>query len=473
MKKQRLQHWILAADLTWSVLAFSSAYLLKFGMKWHGPAGGSALNFIPPLVAALILWTAIFCWMRLDGFRHGWDIPAVFSQLILGVGFLVVLLFAVGYLARVFVSRIALIYFGALLFLGLLLIRFLVYRFLGSRYVRRTSKRVVIVGNGPVAREMAAKLASHPEMLCQIVGFLASADAGPDSFGIPTAQALTVQTLGIVDLFRQYKVDEVVMALPRAGLAEVVTLVNHCRKEGIAVSVVPYPYELYLSKPQLLEIDGLPVLQLGLAAPDRVEARWKRGLDLLLGFAVSWFSLPFVFLGVILLLGKKGGPLCREIRCGQAGKPFLMWRLNSDRDCSEVPTHERILQHLSITELPQLWNVLRGEMSLVGPRPEPPERVKHYSDWQRQRLKIRPGMTGLAQVHGLREQHSSEEKARFDLQYMMRPSLFLDLSLLLQTVWTLAARVFRLPSLSAGEEITIAALEGRLPHAHSTQPGAD
>jgi lipopolysaccharide/colanic/teichoic acid biosynthesis glycosyltransferase len=90
--------------------------------------------------------------------------------------------------------------------------------------------------------------------------------------------------------------------------------------------------------------------------------------------------------------------------------------------------------------LPQLWNVLRGDMSLVGPRPESPERVKYYSEWQRQRLKVRAGVTGLAQVNGLREQHSSEDKTRFDLQYILNWSPLLDLSLILQTVWTLLSR---------------------------------
>jgi lipopolysaccharide/colanic/teichoic acid biosynthesis glycosyltransferase len=83
---------------------------------------------------------------------------------------------------------------------------------------------------------------------------------------------------------------------------------------------------------------------------------------------------------------------------------------------------------------------VRGDMSLVGPRPESAERIKHYSDWQRQRLKVRGGVTGLAQVHGLREQHSSEDKARFDLQYIFNWSPLLDLSLILQTVWTLLFR---------------------------------
>ena len=120
-----------------------------------------------------------------------------------------------------------------------------------------------------------------------------------------------------------------------------------------------------------------------------------------------------------------------------------MWRMNVDRDAVDLRGFRQWLSRLSFTELPQLWNVLCGDMSLVGPRPESPERVKHYSEWQGQRLSVRPGLTGLAQVHGLREQHASEDKARFDLQYILHWSPFLDLSLLLQTVWTVALRVLK------------------------------
>ncbi len=117
-----------------------------------------------------------------------------------------------------------------------------------------------------------------------------------------------------------------------------------------------------------------------------------------------------------------------------------MLRLNIDRTPSNASRFEAALRKFSLTELPQLWNVLRGDMSLVGPRPEPFDRVCRYSEWQQQRLAVKPGMTGLAQVQGLREQHSSEEKTRFDLQYLLSASLWTDLSLLLQTVWTLATR---------------------------------
>jgi len=149
---------------------------------------------------------------------------------------------------------------------------------------------------------------------------------------------------------------------------------------------------------------------------------------------------PVFAVAAFVVYSKRGRAFRTELRCGKDGIPFQMYRLNVERHATSPERYARLFVRWSLTELPQLWNVLRGDMSLVGPRPESPERVKYYSEWQRQRLKVRAGVTGLAQVHGLREQHSSEDKARFDLQYIANWSPFLDLSLILQSVWTLLFR---------------------------------
>src|SRR4029077_7447533 len=149
---------------------------------------------------------------------------------------------------------------------------------------------------------------------------------------------------------------------------------------------------------------------------------------------------PLLSLAALFVYRKKGEAFRAELRCGKDGIPFQMYRLNVERHATNPQRYERLFVRWSLTELPQLWNALRGDMSLVGPRPESAERIKHYSDWQRQRLKVRGGVTGLAHVYGIREQHSSEDKARFDLQYIFNWSPLLDLSLILQTVWTLLFR---------------------------------
>ena len=453
---------------------------MRYGFTWYGPTGGTFFTFVPPLLVAVAIWVLIFSWMKLDGFRRGWDLPATLSQLVLALCLLMAVLMAGAYLLRIFLSRLTLSYFGFLLFVGFLSIRCAAHAILGSRYVAKAVRRVLIVGNGPVAREMVAKIESHPEMLCQVVGFLSSADTSFDS-RLPAiaAQARVIQTLGVVDLIREQRIDEVIITLSKPGSPEVMNLAARCRREGIGVSIVPHPYELYLSKPQLLDLGGLPILQLREAKSRFANSGFKRSLDVIFGLGLLAISTPFVMLGAIGLVTKKGGAFTRELRCGQLGKHFWMYRLNSDRNCQELSRFEIILQQLSITEMPQFLNVIRGDMSLIGPRPESPERVKHYSEWQCQRLNVKPGMSGLAQVCGLREEHSSEEKARFDLQYMMHSSLFFDISLILQTGWTLIGRLLRPNKLGSRKVDAISSgatdfmVERTLPSAHSSQSSAD
>jgi lipopolysaccharide/colanic/teichoic acid biosynthesis glycosyltransferase len=280
----------------------------------------------------------------------------------------------------------------------------------------------------------------HPEMLCRIVGILSPDDGSAEAeLSSGPAEVVNIASVGVVDLLRVQRVDELVLALPGCAPPELLSLAARCRERGIRVSLVPQLYELYLSRPSLIDLDGLPVLRLGepkLAS----DLLWKRALDLALGIVLALVALPFVLPAVFVLHRIKGRAFRWEVRCGRDGETFNMLRLNVDRASRGGSWFVQLLRALSLTEVPQLWNVLRGDMSLVGPRPEPPDRVCHYSEWQQQRLTVRPGITGLAQVHGLREHHSSEEKTRFDLQYLLNPSPWTDLSLLLQTVWTLAVR---------------------------------
>jgi lipopolysaccharide/colanic/teichoic acid biosynthesis glycosyltransferase len=155
--------------------------------------------------------------------------------------------------------------------------------------------------------------------------------------------------------------------------------------------------------------------------------------------------------------------------------------LNVQRRDPSAPPFERVLEKLSISELPQLWNVLCGEMTLVGPRPEGYERARRYSEWQQQRLSVKPGITGLAQVQGLREHNSSEEKTRFDLQYLLNSTPLMDLSLLLQTIWTLATRLLHYPEWFTTEVVSARQKDSPDPKtnfqenvlAHRAQSGSD
>jgi lipopolysaccharide/colanic/teichoic acid biosynthesis glycosyltransferase len=478
MKIQSLRFRILVSDLCLCVASMALSYCLRYEPVWQSPAKIPAPDFLPFVGFAVLYWTALSLWVHLDGFRGGWRFPAILSQLLAAVTILMVLLFSGAYLTRWYTSRLILSCFGIVFLVGLLIIRLIARASLKSRYRSGAVRKAVIVGSGPIAKEIARKIECHPEMLWEVTGFLCPAENAP-GLNLPrnAHPSINVRSVGIAGLLKSRAIDELILAVPRPDHPEISDIVARCLEQGIAVSLVPQPYELYLSQPKLLDLDGLPLLKLeGVPAVQSVSF-WKRSLDLGLTLCLLPLAVPAILAGAAFLKIRTGRGFRSEIRCGQFGRRFRMYRLNSDRLAVGLPFHERLMQQLSITELPQMFNVLRGEMSLVGPRPEGPEKVRHYSDWHRRRLNVRPGITGLAQVHGLRDQNSSEDKTRYDLQYILHRSPFLDVSLLLQTFWTLALRPLHRKTRKGELPVTWAeaspTLQENFSSAHSSQSGTD
>ena len=443
MKTTLWTRWILLADLCWIVLGFVGTLVLRYGVRWSAEERASIHALLPFAVAVAVLWLVLSLCTNLDGFRGGWHFPAVASRILLTIAAVMGTVLAGGYILHNFVSRLALVYFALLLFIGLVLIRWGLRSWLGSCYRKGNFIPVVVVGAGQLAQEAALKIRRHPELRCKVIGFLCpEGDDAASLVGTDTT-SVNLSSFGVVELLRAHGVGRVVIALSRPAWQDVLGLMRKCRDYGIEVSLIPQPYELYLSKPDFLDLDGLPMLQLAEHTPSVLSQHCKRALDVSLGVILGLAASPLILGAALILKYIRGRGLVSELRCGQYGKTFRMLRLNVGRRTYHASTFEDVVNRLSISELPQLWNVIRGEMSLVGPRPETIDRVKQYSDWQQKRLSVKPGMTGLAQVHGLREQNSSEEKARFDLQYRLNPSMFTDLSLLLQTTSTLAMRLIR------------------------------
>jgi lipopolysaccharide/colanic/teichoic acid biosynthesis glycosyltransferase len=443
---RRLHLAVLIVDLVWILISIVAAYVIRYGVLPPNAADQpSYIEYSLIAVLALGVWIGLYTSMRLDGFSSGWDLPGTLSQVLIGFLLLMSIMLSMAFLVRQLYSRLLLCYFGCLLLVGFIGIRFLVRFFIASRSRNGAERRVVIIGSDRIAREVANKIERHPELMKKVVGFLyASTDLpiGSSQQDIPSAAAAPTNTLGIVELLKRQRVEEIIIANPRVSISEIQKLIHLTRTAGLRVSLVPQGYELYLSKASFLDVGGLPILSLEERSPNPLLVVLKRITDVVFAAALILLVSPILVLGAVGVIVNGERPFRRELRCGLNGKAFSMWRMNVNRDALDLRGSRRWLSRLSFTELPQLWNVLCGDMSLVGPRPESPERVKHYSEWQGQRLSVKPGVTGLAQVHGLREQHASEAKARFDLQYILHWSLFLDLSLLLQTVWTVTIRLW-------------------------------
>ena len=474
---RRLQQSLLVADLLWIAISMGLATILARRLS---PDPGTLLHhlYAPSLVVAALIWTVLYFSKDLQSFCRGWYLPSVFAQAFVGDAYLIGSLLIFALLTQHSYSRTEILYLSCLLPAGFIATRCIACWLVTSRSHMRPKRKVVIVGSGRIVRELLVKIERHPELSMEVAGVLFPSEAEPCGkalgFGL---DMVPVRTLNILDLLKENNVQELILAESVPGRPEIEQLISSCRKAGLRIQIVPHHFELYLSKARLTEIEDVPLLSLEEQNLPFVGFQLKRVMDFLGAACLLVLVSPLVMFSAAVLHWKKGRAFKQEKRCGKNEVSFKMYRLNVDRDEANLVGHERFLVQFSLTELPQLFNVLKGEMSLVGPRPEPLERIKHYSIWQRQRLNVKPGLTGLAQVHGLREQHSSEEKVHFDLHYIFHWSLFLDLCLVVQTAWTLFLRHvqehrFSISPLIRTTQRSDLAI-GRIWNVNSTQSGAD
>jgi exopolysaccharide biosynthesis polyprenyl glycosylphosphotransferase len=321
-----------------------------------------------------------------------------------------------------------------------------------ERNLRRSGSsdlRVLIVGTGVPAIRLLQKLQDHPEDGYRVIGLLDDAEELPekDVAGIPV--------LGHVDELREvairHEAEEIFIALPSLGHTRMLSLVLACEDLGITFRVVTNLFEVLTAGSQLDLIDDLPLVRLGLERVHPLYEPCKRVFDLVCASVGLVLAAPLLA-WVALRLWRSGvSPWFVHERIGRDGRPFRMIKLRTLRsdvgsyeeaprgsDDPRITPYGRWLRATSIDEVPQLWNVLRGEMSIVGPRPEMPFVVERYDAWQRRRLAVKPGITGLWQILG-RKDLPMHENLQYDFYYIRNRSLALDASILLRTagaVWS-------------------------------------
>lgn len=450
--KKGMKYFICSADLVWITAAFMFVNLLRYGRDvFFENLLPSTITYAPLIAVTLILWLMLFFSKKLEGFTLGWHLPRMISQLIVASGYFLGALLALGFVMELRFSRFAIVLFALLLPFGLILIRCAVWSFLKSKSLSGAIKRVVIIGDGRFAHELAHKIAHHPELLMEVVGFLSPKGTSSFQQSKSATASSSIRTLDAISMLQQRNVRELIITDQLSPNSEMVKLLATCQRSGVQIRFVPHWFDLNLSTAKLAEIDGVPLISLESRSLSIGALGLKRALELVLGTALLVLFFPLMCLISAVLRAKKGAAVKKELRCGLNGEQFWLYRFNIDRWSPNLVGFEKFLAQYSLTELPQIWNVIRGEMALVGPRPEPLERVKHYSLSQERRLSLKPGLTGLAQVTGLREHHSSAEKVQFDLQYIDNRSIFMDVSIILQTVWTLCHRLIeeRVPHFSA------------------------
>lgn len=322
------------------------------------------------------------------------------------------------------------------------------------RYFRSrgyNQRYALIIGAGSLGKDLAAKLRRHPELGIQVIGYLTRkpGKVGHELHG--------VRVLGTYDhlpeVLATRTVDQVFITLPHDAFASREKILLFLQDQTVDVRIVPDLLQFISVRGQAEMFDGLPIVTLQATPLSGWNQIMKRSMDLFLSLAILSVSWPLMLLVATLIKVSSPGPvLYRQKRMGYDGRIFEMLKFRSMQvDAEEKtgvvwtgkddPRRTRMgvfLRSTSLDELPQFWNVLMGQMSIVGPRPERPEFVQKFRTVIPKymlRHKIKAGITGWAQVNGSRGNGSMEERIKFDLEYIDNWSVWVDLKIMWLTVW--------------------------------------
>ena len=456
-------YWVWTMDLVLTALAF----LLAWWLRSHvAPLLAPSLfptelyplsRYLGLLPLVLAIWTVLLVNREAYTSRRTVALASEVWQVVRVVGAGTLTLAAAGWLLRLdFVSRPFLILFASLDLVFLLLEKMILR--LGARRVRQRGfnyRSLLIVGINPRAEEVARIIDDHPHWGLQLIGFVSpNGQHDEEVAGLPV--------LGRADdlprILERLVVDEVIFVLSRRQLDEFEESFLLCSELGIRARVALY-FPHMKARVVLEELEGIPLLTFTNTPGAPFPLFLKRVQDITasaLGMAVLAPLLPVIALAV--KLSSRGPVFYSQLRCGLNGRRFTLLkfrtmyegadgRLDEVAHLNEVegPAFKarrdprvtpvgRILRRLSLDETPQLFNVLKGDMSLVGPRPPIPDEVKQYERWQRRRLSMKPGLTGLWQVSGRAGLDDFDRWIALDLAYIDQWSLWLDLKILLKTI---------------------------------------
>jgi exopolysaccharide biosynthesis polyprenyl glycosylphosphotransferase len=309
--------------------------------------------------------------------------------------------------------------------------------------------RLLIVGTGDVGRMILQKVRQMPRLGYQVVGLVAGEDQiGQQIMGVPILGGID----DIPDLIRQHGIEEVIIGRPELSHQEVLSIISRCERGQVGIKIFPDLFQIIATELSIGDLGGLPLLTVRDIALRGWKLTLKRAVDLLGSAAILVVLSPVLVLTALAIKLDSPGPVFyAQERMGLDAKPFWCLKFRSMRTDAEKDgpgwttegdprvTHlGRFIRRFSIDELPQFINVLLGEMSLVGPRPERPVYVEQfqrsiprYMDRHREKA----GITGWAQVNGLRGDTSIAERTKYDLWYIENWSLWLDFRIVLRTVF--------------------------------------
>lgn len=396
----------------------------------------------------LVIWTGFLLLFGAFDSRRGMSLLVDLGNVWLSVTISMLVLASIFYLLALdpanAPSRLFYLYFyvADLLLLGMS--RIALFSILGTLRRRgRLVRRVLLVGSGVYGRHVAVRLQGHETGGVALVGYVSSSDEPP----LPRLQRWG-DFSDVLDIVRQRQIDEVVIALPAAAHADALRINAELQEIDVDVRILPDVFEMVAMRARVEDFYGLPLISIREPSMNPVQMRAKRVFDVVVATLLSVVLSPlFAAIALWIKLDSPGPALIHQRRVGAGGALFPMHKFRSMQwdpktvdaafekraDDPRITRAGRVLRRTSLDELPQLWNVLKGEMSLVGPRPELPVIVDLYEPWQRKRFGVPPGMTGWWQIHG-RSDQSMHLNTEQDLFYVQNYSILLDVQILLRTV---------------------------------------
>ncbi len=429
------------------------------GHIFPGEQGNFWNAALPDPALGLLLYVST--WVTILWIRGGYRLRARWSfasdaRLILGAGaWLALGTFAFLYLAKLpDVSRPYLIVLLGVQLATTGLVRAAIRLVFGrARRRGQNLRHVVVLGTGATGRAFAQKLEEHPDLGLHVTGFLGA--AAPD---LPANWAYLGPIEKLADVVHSEVVDEVAICLVTEDWGLIESIAALCETEGKVVRMPVAMPRLTIATAHVEDLDGTPVLSLLAGSNAALALVVKRILDVVVATTGIIVLAPLLAgLAMVIVLTDGRPILFRQERVGLHGRRFRVMKFRSmiaDADSmidqlmehNEINGHAfkisadpritrvgRFLRRSSLDELPQLWNVIRGEMSLVGPRPPLPREVASYDAWHRRRLSMKPGITGLWQIEGRREREF-DQWVQKDLEYIDRWSPWLDIQILLRTI---------------------------------------
>ena len=468
MSRRSVRNWTILTDIILINLAFAIAYFVRYELAlptepaFQDPYSRYAGQQVLLTLLLIVNFYQNKIWRRRRGESWLDETFRVAYATVTGIALMMAITFFIRPLAF---SRLMLVWALIFIVIFISLARLARRLILGMRYRQGTSvDRVVIVGSGEAGRSVIRTLLARADLGYQALGYMDDG-TGENNIGLGRIPHLGSMHQ-LRHILRKYPdLHTVFIALPGEMHRQILQLVQVCQAHSVQAQVVPDLFQMSLNRVEFNNMAGIPLFSVRDVGMSRVEQILKRVLDVLLVLLVAPAALLLsAVIAVAIRLESPGPILYTAERVGKDGRRFKMIKfrsmvVNADnqkqalqemneasgpifkiRNDPRLTRVGRIIRRLSLDELPQLWNVFRGEMSLVGPRPPLPEEVVQYQPWHRRRLEVKGGLTGLWQVSG-RSDLTFDEQCLLDIYYIENWSLTLDIRLILQTLpYLLSAR---------------------------------